>query len=121
MCVFLFGSVSAIAAGPFDGTYTSTRAKVPGSGSTCPVSSSDTITIAGDKLTYRMINRLNQILATVVADVSADGSFKATASLRLVSMPIPVELIGKVTGSSIEADIRHQWCRHHLSLKKADQ
>jgi hypothetical protein len=111
--------VIGLAAGPalgaehrFDGAYSGKRSLVKGSGPTCPVEESVSVTIHGETLTFT-----NSILKkfTIAFYPNRDGSF---GQIYVDEGGHTVNIKGRVTGDVIEADVTNPPCEHHWHMQK---
>lgn len=120
--VLVIAAQQTIAAGSFDGTYSGIVSINPSSGPNCAwvVGSQpsptvmDSLTITNNHFDYKVHS------APVSVDLSADGSFQAIGTLRVVSRSIPQEFSGRIVGNTLQATVQGAGggCQFQLSLKK---
>jgi hypothetical protein len=106
-------TVPAVAAvDTFDGVYAGTKVLTKGPSSGCPTTEDVSITITGSVLTFT-----DSELRSFPIDFEPrpDGSFDEI-SINLGGTTVDIH--GRVTGSSLEADVINPPCVHHWHLEK---
>ena len=109
-----FGDM-ALAASPFDGTYSGPRKETKSNNSSlCMNISRDQTqaTVTDGVASYPWAK------TTYQAPVKADGSFEITAAGLAIAGASSITFKGKITGNNMEADIGNNVCAAHMSLKK---
>jgi hypothetical protein len=111
------GSVGALAAGLYDGTYHGTLTADGANATTCAKQAPVQMTVTDNKLEYNHMGN-----AQVTATVGADGSFSGSAASKFSgnrSGPLVTSLEGKITGGAIQASASTgNYCKYKLQLKK---
>ena len=112
------GSVSALAAGMYDGTYHGTLTADGGNATKCAKQAPVQMTVADNKLEY---NHMGNSLIT--STVGGDGSFRGSAqnnySMGGRAGPLVTTLDGKIAGGAIQAQVDvGSYCKYKLQLKK---
>jgi hypothetical protein len=114
-CLTLALAFPAAAAGSFDGTYKGTQRVTRSNNSqACDSLTKDMVLVVRD-------NHFNRgWYETVIGiDVTPDGTFHQTQMITVGRRQAVVQVNGKISGASFEADIGTDACTAHLSLTKS--
>lgn len=111
------GSVGALAAGLYDGTYHGTLTADGANATSCAKQAPVQMTVTENKLEY---NHMGNV--TITATVGADGSFSGSGQSKFSSGragPLITSVAGKIAGGAIQAEANTgNYCRYKLQLKK---
>jgi len=111
------GSVGAVAAGLYDGTYHGTLTADGANANSCAKQAPVQITVTDSRLEYNHMGN-----ATITATVGADGSFSGSGQSKFSgnrSGPLVTSISGKIAGGAIQADANTgNYCKYKLQLKK---
>lgn len=115
----LCGAICFAVAGPasgagnsFDGDYAGTRSLTKGPSPPCPAKENVSVTISDGTLTFTDSAFRKFVMGF---DPEPDGSFGST---YVDSAGATVDIRGRITGTSIEADVVNAPCEHHWHLEK---
>ncbi len=103
----------AIAAGPFDGTYSGENTLVRGGPPVCSPAHRISWTVADNHFKAGWFSS-----TTLDATVAPDGSFNASAMYNYGRQSSRAILSGRISNGVLEADIESTGCKYHYSLKK---
>ncbi len=115
-CLGLALAIPAGAAGSFDGVYKGPQ-RVTRTNNTqmCDSLAKDTTELA---IRDNHFNR-TWFGAVIGVDVAPDGSFHQSQQILVGRQQRVVQMTGKITGPSFEADLGTEGCMAHLSLTKS--
>ena len=118
----LCGLICLAVAGPawgagntFDGVYTGKRVLTKGQSPQCPPEGAVSVTVHGDTLTFTNSTLQN---AGMGFDPDPDGAF-SEAYTDIGGADVNVQ--GRITGDTLEADVSNGPCEHHWHLTKEHQ
>ena len=106
---------TALAAGPFDGTYRGSQTVLLNNNyQGCSARTDIVLVIRNNHFTRQWAGNVIDV------DVAGDGTINKTASYEAGrNRQATLTVTGKIAGASLEADIGSDRCRMHLSLRKS--
>jgi hypothetical protein len=110
--IVLLAAPSVVLADPFDGTYAGKRVAAKGDDPSCPTADNVSVTIKGGTLTFTDSNAKDYAISF---DPRPDGSFR---KLSADVGGTVVDIRGRVSGSTLDADVTSAHCQHHWSLER---
>jgi hypothetical protein len=109
----LFAAASALAASPFDGTYSGTTRLTGPASSTCAKNGTPVqMTVIDGKVSY---NHFGSILTGTVA---SDGSFTASGMNMRYHPPASQSISGHMSSTGAEGDTGTTTCPYHVTFNK---